>query len=198
MFKEVKPQIRILGIDDGPFSREDAQVQVIGTVFRAGEYMDGMLSTYVTVDGIDATANLISMIKTSRTRDQLRLVMLDGIALGGFNVVNVQTLNKETGLPVIVVIRDMPDFQAIKKALVYLPDGEKRLGVMEKAGEIYKHEVSNQTTKGKIYYQIAGMPREVARKVLTLTIRHGLMPEPIRVAHIIGQGLKFGESKGRA
>ena len=37
--------------------------------------------------------------------------MLDGITYGGFNVVDIEELYRETGLPVIVIMRSCPDFE---------------------------------------------------------------------------------------
>ncbi len=198
---KIKPQIRILGIDDCPFSRSNRQVQIIGTVFRAGEYMDGLLSTKISVDGEDSTEKIIQMIKKSRTSGQLRLIMLDGIALGGFNVVDINRLWKETKLPVIVVIRQMPDFTAIKSALKKVKGRKEKLALIEKAGRVKQYSVDHKELgyKGrKIYFQPAGIDEQEARKVLKLTIQHGLIPEPLRVAHLIASGIKFGESRGRA
>jgi len=42
--------------------------------------------------------------------------MLDGIALGGFNVVDVPLLRARTGLKVLVVVRRRPSLVAIRRA----------------------------------------------------------------------------------
>jgi len=196
----IKKQIRILGIDDCPFKRSDKQVQIVGTVFRAGEYLDGLLSTKVSVDGFNATEKIIQMIKRSRTAGQLRLIMLDGIAFGGFNVVDINKLYKETKLPVIVVIRHKPDFKAIERALKHLTKPKRRFELMKSAGKIYEMKIKHKGLRksGKIYFQFAGLTEKQARQVLKLTTVHGLIPEPIRVAHLIATGIKLGESRGRA
>ena len=200
---QFKPQIRILGIDDSPFSKLDhrAQVLVVAPVFRGGQYMDGLLSTTVTADGLDATKHLINMINKSRNKEQLKLIMLDGIALGGFNIVDIQELHKRTTLPVIVVIRHKPDIEAIKKALKNLPNRVQREQLLKKAGPIHTYSVEHPELgyRGKsIQFQFTGLTESEVRQVLKMTIRHGLIPEPIRVAHLIGQGIILGESKGRA
>jgi len=195
----VKTEIRILGIDDLPFTKQESKVGVIGTVFRGGDYMDGLLSTQISIDGSDGTQNLISMIDKSRTFGQLRAVMLDGVTLGGFNVVDIEKIWQKTKLPVIVVTRDKPNLFKIKYALFkHFKDGVLKWQSIEKAGEVFEHQVTTEQAKGTIYFQFKGMELEEVRKILNLTIKHGLIPEPIRVAHLIGQGLKFGESKGRA
>jgi len=196
----IKRQIRILGVDDSPFKRTDKYTQIIGTVFRAGEYMDGLLSSKIRVDGFDSTDKIIQMIKKSRTKGQLRLIMLDGIALGGFNVMDINKLYKKTKLPVVVVIRKRPDFKAIEKALKHLSKPKQRLALMKAAGKIHEMKIRHKELRksGKVYFQFTGLTEKQTRQALKITIVHGLIPEPIRVAHLIATGIKFGESKGRA
>ena len=79
--------------------------------------MDGVLRSDITRDGLDATEVISTMIKNSRHYSQLRVVMLDGITYGGFNVVDIEELYRETGLPVIVVMRAYPDFEKIRADL---------------------------------------------------------------------------------
>jgi endonuclease V-like protein UPF0215 family len=195
----MREEIRILGVDDSYFSRSQKEVLVIGVVFRGGDFIDNVLSCAVEVDGIDATYKLVQMIKNSKVGSQLRCILLDGIAFGGFNVVNINSLYEETKIPVIVVIRKMPDFERIKKALTNLSDGDKRLEVMESAGKVYEYEVKHKILResGIIYYQKAGITEKEAEKILKLTTTRSLIPEPVRVAHLVGQGIVLGESRGR-
>jgi len=184
-------------VDDAPFvphSRE--QVMVIGTLFRAGNWLDGVLRTHITVDGTDATTSLITMVNGSRHLEQLGVMMLDGITLGGFNVVNIQKIFQETEVPVIVIMRKYPDLPRIKKALKNFPDWEERWNHIIDAGEIYKvHAVTNQEP---IYMQLCGISPEDARTIVKLSATRSAIPEPIRAAHIIAAGVITGESKGNA
>lgn len=126
-FRSIKPEIRILGVDDAPFvPHSGEQVMLIGTLFRAGNWLDGVLRTYITVDGTDATESLIALVNDSRHWEQLGVMMLDGITFGGFNVVNIQEIFQNTGVPVIVIMRKYPDLPRIKKALMNFPDWEER------------------------------------------------------------------------
>jgi len=103
----IKEEIRILGIDDGPFTRNDKEVIVIGVIFRGGEFLDGVLRTYVAVDGLDATERLSKMINSSKHKQQLKVIMLDGITLGGFNIVDIKKLYSEVKIPIIVINRKL-------------------------------------------------------------------------------------------
>ena len=55
----MKKQIRILGIDDSPFSFNDKYSTVIGAIMRGGEYLECVLSRQISVDGTDATDTCI-------------------------------------------------------------------------------------------------------------------------------------------
>ncbi len=190
MKKIVKKEARILGIDDSPFDKfKKDKVLVIGTIFRGGQFLDGVLSTKVTVDGSDSTQKLISMINKTKHKPQLQVIMIDGIALGGFNIIDVQKLHKKTKLSVIVVIRRMPDIANIKRILKKIGK-ENKIKLLEQAGLPVKI--------GKIYCQLTGITLEKAKQVLKIACTHSYIPEPIRIAHLIASGVVLGESRGKA
>lgn len=186
----MKKEIRIIGIDDAPFDKfKDKETLIIATIFRGGSCIDGILSTRVKVDGNDSTEKLINMINNCKFKPQLQCIMLDGIAFGGFNVVDIEMLNKKTNIPVMVIIRRMPDIENIKKTLIKINKKEK-IKLIDKAGKPVK--INN------IYVQIKGINLEAAKEILRISCTRSLIPEPIRVAHLIGSGIVNGESKGRA
>lgn len=194
ILKFVKPEIRIIGIDDSPFKKKKKEkVMVIGAIFRGGKWLEGVISTKVTKDGNDATKKISNMIVKSKHYGQLQVIMLNGIAVAGFNVIDIEKLSKNTKIPVIVVMRKKPNMKKIKKALLNFSDGEKKLNLIKKAGKIFKCDVK----KKKIYFQCYNVRREIAEKIINLSSTHSLIPEPIRVAHMIGAGVVLGETKGR-
>jgi len=193
-FRIIKQEIRILGVDDSPFpSHTTEKVMLVGTVFRAGNWLDGVLSTHIYGDGTDATEKISKMVTNSRNLGQLGVIMLDGITFGGFNLVNVRQIFESTGLPVIVIMRKIPNFEHIKKALKRFDDWEDRWANVLEAGEVYK--VDNPEP---IYMQIYGIEREDAEDIIRLSTTRSAIPEPLRVAHIIASGIVTGESKGSA
>ncbi len=188
----IKPEIRILGIDDSALFNE--KVMIVGAIFRGGDWIDGVLRSEITRDGLDATEIICKMIKTSKHHGQVRAIILDGITYGGFNVVDIQMLYRKTGIPVIVVMRSYPDFEKIKSALKHFPDGEERWTIIKRAGEIEKIP----SKKNPIYIQKAGISLETVKKIIQLTSIRSSIPEPLRVAHLIATGIILGESRGKA
>ena len=190
----MKQQIRLLGIDDSPFSFNDKYASVIGVIMRGGEYLEGVIRTHVSIDGDDATFVCKEMIKNTRHRKQLKAVLLDGIALGGFNIVDIEEVYKSTDLPVITVTRDAPDFKKIKQALTKnFNDWEKRFNIMMQ-GKIHKVK----TKHNPIYVKCVGVDISEAKEIIKLSTIRGVIPEPIRMAHLIASGITKGESYGKA
>ncbi|MGZ7135696.1 MAG: endonuclease dU, partial [Methanobacterium sp.] len=92
-FRKIKPEIRILGIDDAPFPpHTQNKVMLVGTVFRGGIWLDGVLRTHITGDGEDSTRKIIQMVNKTRHKGQIGVIMLDGVTFGGFNLANIKEI----------------------------------------------------------------------------------------------------------
>jgi len=186
--RAVKPEIRVLGVDDGVFVPHSGDlVDVIGVVFRGGYWLDGVMGTQVRVDGMDATEKLATMITGSPHYDQLRVVVLNGVTLAGFNVVDIHELFERVRLPVIAVTRDEPDFDDIRKALKNLPQSEERWRAIERAGKMFK--VRTRDGEEPVYAHAVGLSEEDAKRILRSTSTRSNIPEALRVAHLIASGL---------
>ena len=185
-FRSIKPEIRVIGIDDGKFiSQTIGSALVVGVVFRGGSSIDGVMHTRIIIDGLDANEKLALMINNSPHHKQLRLVMLNGITFGGFNVVDIKKLHLATKLPVLAVTHEKPDLKSIHEALKNLPKAKERWSMILEAGKI--HEIINKDTT--LYVETAGISFDDAEKIIALTSTRSSLPEPLRVAHIIASGV---------
>lgn len=184
--KPLKKGARVLGIDDSPFEKGDERVLVVGVVER-GFLVDGVLSTVVAKDGDDATERLADMVCRSRFLPQAKVIMLNSIMMAGFNVVDIQELRRRTCLPVIAVVRRKPDMKAVKRALSNVCCAEEKMAKIARAGKCVRI--------GSFYAQLAGISKEDAAGIMK---RYKGIPEPIRLAHVIGGGIMRGESGGKA
>jgi endonuclease V-like protein UPF0215 family len=196
-FRDIKREIRIIGISDtplSPFSPE--QVELFGVVYRGGYWFDGIINVKINKNGLDATDKISEMITTSPHYQQLRVIMLDGIACAGYNLVNIRQLFDFTSLPVISITIEKPNFNSMKKSFHNIPQWTRRWKAIEDAREviIYKKDHS------QLYLQIAGLVREDAEKILRISSKRSIIPEPLRVAKIISVALTkqvIEEKKGK-
>lgn len=180
-----------IGFDDAPFLRRHrGDVLVVGAV-HAGARIDGVLATRVRRDGVNATERLIAALLDCHFYPQLQLVWLQGIALAGFNVVDIHRLHAATGLPVIVAARRAPDLAAMRRALLdKVPGGARKWRLIEAAGPM--------EPVGGIWIQRAGIGPEAAAACVAAWQLHGMLPEPLRTAHLIAGGVSGLPTRQRA
>lgn len=190
----MKAKSRFLGIDDAPFRFGDADVLLVGIVVQAPAYIEGVLSTTARVDGRDATQRISGMLGRSRYREGLAMVFLNGVAVGGFNVIDLDAVHEAAGVPVVTVTRRRPDLDAIERAL-----RRKFEDWQERWTLIRRHRIEEIPTKHTpVYVSSAGATRPEVREALALTTVRGALPEPLRVAHLVAAAIVKGESRGRA
>jgi hypothetical protein len=182
--------VRAVGFDDAPHRRGQSEpVGLAGVVCRNTRF-DGMVWDHIEPDGWDSGDVVAEMLERGKFLEQLDLVLLDGIAFGGFNVVDLPALAERLGLPCASVMRRRPDFEAIEAALSNLEGAERRLERMKEAGPIHP--------AGEVFCQVqGGSPETVVRAIERLTYR-GHIPEPVRIAHLVGSAVATGESGRRA
>ena len=180
----------VIGFDDAPFSKHHVgPVKVVGTVF-ARLRLNGVLVGEVEKDGLDAAEQLVQLVKQSKFFENVHLIMLQGIALGGFNVVDVYQLHGQLALPVLVVSRRQPDMDAIRDALLErVSDGERKWALIERLGPM--------EPVADVYVQRVGLTLKQAATVIKQFTIEGNIPEPLRTAHLIAGALVNGQSRGR-
>ncbi len=185
------PLTNCVGFDDAPFEPGwRGEVTVVGTVF-AGTRCDGVLIGKVRRDGRNATAVLTRLVAASKFADHVRLVLLQGIALAGFNVIDAVVLSRMLTVPVLVVARRRPDTAAIQRALLeHVAAGARKWRLIERLGPM-------EPLAG-VYVQRIGLSRSQAARVLERLALNGRIPEPLRLAHLIAGAMVHGQSRGRA
>jgi endonuclease V-like protein UPF0215 family len=181
----------VIGFDDAPFARDHrGNVLLVGAVFSRTR-LDGVLTAQVRRDGANSTDRILAMVRESHYAGHIRAVLLQGIAVAGFNVVDVHCLHRELTMPVLVVARRPPDLASMRRALdARVAGAARKWRLIERAGPM-------ERMRG-IYVQRVGIDLAATHRLLHATTLHGKLPEPLRVAHLIAGGVTTGESRGRA
>jgi endonuclease V-like protein UPF0215 family len=205
--------VNVIGFDDGPFERAHrGDVLLVGTVC-AGTRLDGVVKGRVRRDGADATRRMIDLVRGSQFAQHIQAVMLQGIAVGGFNVVDIHGLAAALRVPVLVVTRREPDMSAVRLALFSedprsrprVKGAARKWRLIQRAGALEPLGRSRRSARRspprddpRLWVQRAGLSLEDARRLVLATTLHGNIPEPLRLAHLIAGALVTGKSRGRA
>ncbi|EQD30095.1 protein containing DUF99 [mine drainage metagenome] len=185
----MKKNLRILGIDDSPFLRGDGTCFLVGVVMRLDLYIEGLMTREIHVDGSDAESAVSEMSRTG-TGHSCNIIMTNGITFGGFNLIDPLALYEHLDKPVITVTAKSPDLESIRAAIRKYIGNESALKVLD---SLAIEEVVLRSG-GRLYINRAGISAADARSIIRKTVRQGMIPEPIRMAHLVGRMIKFGYS----
>jgi endonuclease V-like protein UPF0215 family len=187
----------VVAFDDAPFARDHRGDVLLVGVVCARTRMDGVLSGRVRRDGRNATRSIIGMLERSQFRAHVQAILLQGIAVAGFNVVDIRGLHEALRMPVLVVARRAPRVALMRAALFSggpqkrgIPGAAEKWRLIERAGPMEPLR--------DLYVPRVGLTRSEAGELLRGTTLHGNLPEAIRLAHLVAGGVTTGTSRGRA
>lgn len=180
----MKDEVRTIGFDDSPYTRNDGRVPLVGVHMRGATRVEGILSTDVARDGDDSTNRVARCIVDAGLRG-VKALLLDGASFAGFNVVDLEGLHQETGIPCLAFTKGVPDLAAMKAALRNVPGPEGKWALLVK-----RRIVTLPTETTPISVSFAGMDERAAVEVLARTTLRGLVPEPLRIAHMVAAHMR--------
>ena len=91
----------MLGIAES-FKMSGSVSTLAGVVMRRDLIIDGMMFGHTTIEGDDATRSIISIYQ-SLARDDISCIMINGLVLSMYNIVDGKMVASETGIPIIAI-----------------------------------------------------------------------------------------------
>jgi len=182
--------LRAVGFDDAPFPRRAGAAVHLAGVVCCGTRFEGLVWGRVRRDGWNATGELVRLLEGGKFLPQIHLVLLDGVAFGGLNLVDLPALAARLRRPVVSVMRRLPDLPAMEAAVRKLPRAERRLEILRRAGPIHQ--------RPPFVFQAHGLSPDEAHAALERLTDTGHVPEALRLAHLIGAAVVNGVSGRRA
>jgi endonuclease V-like protein UPF0215 family len=181
-----KPHLRVAAFDDGPFRRGDRYAPLAGVVYDTPGTIESVRLGTVRVDARDATEMLGRWLRRPPFGPDVRAVLLDGITVGGFNLVDVEALSRISGRPVVALTRTAPDLPAMRRAIAqYFP--RTRAARQRVIGRAPPHRVVLRDRTR--FVTAAGCTLMEARALLERTTVRGAWPEPLRVAGLLARAV---------
>lgn len=177
-------------MDDAPFDkRQTTPVPIVGVVMEGADRIESVAVGRFPVDGEDVTGYLARYIGELRARPALQGIILGGITVAGLAVVDVTGLAEWLELPVLVVTRRNPVGSDLGDAL-------RAAGLHHRLALLDRAPRASGVDQG-LYLAHAGASREEAERLVRGCLAKSRLPEPLRIAHLIGQAIVLGESRGR-
>src|SRR5687768_14410021 len=96
-----KKGIRVLAIAES-FKKQKSHSILTGIVMRKDLIIDGIIFGKATIGGNDATQNIIEMYNKLK-RNDIGFILLDGMIISMFNIVDGEAIYNNTGIPLIII-----------------------------------------------------------------------------------------------
>lgn len=187
-----KAHPRVAGVDDGAFDRTDRLAPVAAVVVAVPEQVEAVAVSRATVDGTDGTRRVVALLRAVAPPEGLRAVLLDGVVVGGFNVLDLDAVRAAIGVPVVAVTRRRPDFPRIHAALVkWFPRTARRRWALLRRHRLFRIP----TGAAPIWGACSGCSPSDAAWLVRRTCVRGFWPEPLRLAHLVASAQTRGARK---
>ena len=175
-----KKGIRVLGIAES-FKKTSACSVLAGLVIRRDLIIDGMVFENVTKEGNDSTQKILSIYRSLK-RNDINCIMLDGLIISMYNIIDGKEIRENIDVPVIAIT--FKDSRGLEGAIQHhfsSNDSKIKLEQYRKLGQ--RDKILLDT--GKILFvRYWGISSKEASTIINCFTLQGSIPEPIRIAKL--------------
>jgi endonuclease V-like protein UPF0215 family len=176
----VKSGIRALGIAESAGAGAETST-LAGAVVRADRTVDGFGLNTCTVGGMDVT-EAIGDLYDGLNREDIRYVIVAGVALAWYNLLDMRALYDRIDRPVLSIsFEESPGLTGAIREDVANP--QPRLNVYNSLPERHAVEVNGEPR----FVRAVGCDAETAAEVVRGFTPHGGRPEPVRVGRLLAR-----------
>ena len=179
-----KQGLRGLAISES-FSQNSRKSVLSGIVMSTDLVIDGFVFGHSTIGGDDATDTILSMYE-KLNRPDVSFLLISGIVISLYNMINVKRISDNIDLPVIGVTYKDSDgiVDAIKH---HFPESyESKLAEYSDLGS---REKITLHTSYDLHIRNEGCTVSEAKQLLDKLTLHGSFPEPLRIAQMLANTL---------
>jgi endonuclease V-like protein UPF0215 family len=169
-----KKGIRVLAIAES-FKKQDKKSILAGIVMRRDFIVDGFIYGYVTVGGNDSTDIVLSMVQ-QLGRNDINCILLGGLIISLFNIINGQHINEITGLPVIGI--SYKRSMGVKDSIYGINEEQKIQDYLT----LDEREPLVLWTGKTVFVRHWGINFSDTSRLINSLVLQGAKPEPLRVA----------------
>lgn len=167
------------------FKQNSKKSILAGVVMRRDFVIDGFVFGKTTLEGDDATETILSMYK-KLNRPDISYMLISGIIIAMYNIIDLKKISQSLGLPVIGVTYQ--DSEGIEEAIRHhFPDSHE--SKLKEYQELEKRDKITLHTSYDIYIRKEGCTLSDVKHLLDELTLQGSFPEPLRVAQLLAKTL---------
>ncbi len=187
-----KRGVRVLGIAES-FLKARPSSRLAGVVMRKDLRVDGFGLAKISVGGDDATEGVLKIFE-GLERSDINALLLNGSVISWFNIVDLDLVHEETGLPVISLTYE--ESEGLEGYIrEYFPRPQEKIEMYRKLGA---REPLQLKTGFVVYARFLGATAEETKGLLNSFTLEGKVPEPLRVARLLARSISREETDGKS
>lgn len=184
----MKEGVRALGVAES-YRGEGGDSYLAGAVVRADSVVEGFRFTTITVGGTDATEGTVELYD-SFDREDVRFVLVSGIAPAWYNIVDIGAVHDTTGVPVASVTYEEGGDNGLRETLEEEFEGSAREERLALYDALPPRRLITADGGRELYVRSVGVTDDGADEwVRGFTREGGGRPEPVRLARLAARGL---------
>lgn len=179
-----KKAIRALGVAES-FKKDQRFSTLAGVVIRSDLVIDGFAAGQLKVSGSDGTSSVMKLYR-GLERNDINSVMISGSILSLYNVLDIDAIFQELGVPVIALSFNKATADIAANITTRFPAkiAKSKIAMLDKLGEADKIRLR---TGYEVFVRTAGVSQSVSKRLLDKFTLQGAIPEPIRVARLLAK-----------
>jgi endonuclease V-like protein UPF0215 family len=193
--KRIHPEkkgVRVFGVAES-FTKDSKRSTLCGVVLRRDMLLDGVVLGRALVGGEDATSQIISMFMKLDRKD-INCIMINGLIISLYNVVDGQKILEKAGIPVIgVTYKESQGIEDRFFAYFTQSEAEERVKAYRNLGS---RDLITLKTGMTIYVRTWGISPAKTLHILNSFVIQGKIPEPLRIARLISRAARIFPVEG--
>jgi endonuclease V-like protein UPF0215 family len=178
----IKKEIRVLGIASVSFRTDATSTHVVGVVYRGNRWLEGVMRTIIPRKQANLTTGIAKMATKSPHFPQLRIIALGELVTRSASYIDIRTLSKKTGLPVVAVLREEMPIKCLLKTGARNRRAQKAFAALP---------CRKWRAAGRAYSAYsAGLGGVDLEELLEVCASKEGLPEAARVARIVASSLE--------
>ena len=179
-----KKGLRGLAIAES-FTQKSKKSILAGVVMRRDFVIDGFVFGHATIGGDDATDEILMMYKRL-DRPDISYLLISGIIISMYNIVDLKKISESLNIPVIGVTYQ--ESEGIEDAIRYhFPDSHETK--LKEYKELKDREKITLHTSFDVYVRKEGCSLSDVKHLINDITLQGSFPEPLRVAQLLAKTL---------
>jgi len=177
-----KKGLRGLAIAES-FREHDTTSKLAGIVMRRDLVIDGFVFGHAKIEGDDSTDSILAMYDKLQ-RDDISFLLVSGLIISMYNIVDIKKLSTQCKIPVIGVTYE--ESSGLEDTIKHhFPNSyESKIKQYQSLGSRTKITLH---TGHDLYIRVEGCEVNEAKRLLDAFTLQGSMPEPLRVAQLLAR-----------